>query len=177
MTEIFRKVSKFIKKNGAARTSGVLLVSACLLAAGYLFAVRGEQSKQNSLDLRAGATSEKQTTSPSIETVPTQTNNTSTQNPSASPSPSTATNPPISSYLPPASPQAPTCNEQLKASYSSKKDADIAYENSKHANYAPAAQPDSSYWANLMDQENARHASALATIASDYQVKLVSIHC
>ncbi len=83
----------------------------------------------------------------------------------------------LSSYLPPTSNQAPTCNVQLKASYDSKKAADLAYENTKHTSYNPPAPRDSSDWGNLMDAENRRHDTAVEVIESDYQTKLVSINC
>lgn len=82
-----------------------------------------------------------------------------------------------SSYLSSNSNPTPTCNAQLKASYDSKKAADMAYEETKHNSYNPPAPRDSSDWGNLMDIENARHNAAVATIESDYQAKLSSIYC
>jgi len=80
---------------------------------------------------------------------------------------------------------AVACNEQLKASYTTKYNSDLAYESSYHDSqdnqiagyYAGKGLGDSSYYQNAIAQEETRHEAADAGISATYNVNLSSARC
>lgn len=111
----------------------------------------------------------------SPKTESSQTQYTSSQGTAANPTPTTHTD--INSYLSSTTPPAPSCNVELKVSYGSQKEANLAYENSIHNSFHSTAPFDSSYYGIQMDQENARHTAALAVIEANYRSNLIMINC
>lgn len=114
--------------------------------------------------------------------VPPTTNNAKPKT-SASSSNTAPTTAPSTSQAP--SQPVATCNETLKASYTNRYNADIAYENDYHESelsriaryYAAKGAYDSSARMNAQALENSRHEASLAQIASEYQTKLAEIYC